>query len=194
MKRILAMLIVLVLPATAMAQSDLDKVLRGLRQVQEIQKQIERSQRQPPSRPPGNRPPQIPAGGDPNKSGDRNSGGFGDPNRLFPGQPSGPRQPRPGLSQPSAPSPSRTYSQLPIVIHCAADVGEPCRYSLVTLTQRSFPYVIQPGQQQTFPENTDWNFSYQPTGTGPWRTYRLRGGRHYEIRRSDGRWQLYLLQ
>lgn len=190
-------IIILLLPTTCRAQSDLEKVLRGLRQVQELQRQIEGRQNQRPGQP-GNRPPQVPAQGDPNQSGNQNGGGFRDPSRMFPGQP-GRRDPRIIQPSPQQVLPQRvqprTYSNQPIVIHCDPAAPGACRYSLVTLSNRSFPYEIKPGQLQTFPENTEWNFSYQPTGSGPWRTYRLRGGRQYEIRKGgDGRWQLYMLQ
>lgn len=201
MKRIiLTVLTLAMIPATSMAQSDLEKVLRGLQQIQEMQRRGQPRQ----NRPPGNGP-NVPAQGNPNSSGGQNGGNFRNPGQMFPGQNPGFQQPgyqQPGFQPPryqqpqyqQPARPQRTYSNQPIVIHCDPEAPTPCRYSLVTLSNRSFPYEIKPGQLQTFPENTDWNLSYQPTGSGPWRTYRLRGGKHYELRRADSRWQLYLLE
>ncbi|GEM_PF-2697631 len=89
--------------------------------------------------------------------------------------------------------PPRVYSQLPIVIRCSPNAPGVCDYRLITDKGSSFPYKIGPGQTQNLTESTDWSVSYTPAPGMPTKTYRLRGGKAYEIRKLDGSWQLYMV-
>ncbi len=107
---------------------------------------------------------------------------------------------RPNYSQPTRKiwhpdppiAPAKTYSRLPIVIRCAANTVGTCNYELMTASGSVFPYTINGGKSQKFTENTTWMFRYQPTPGAPKQTYRLRGGKTYEIRKNGNAWQVYM--
>lgn len=205
MKLLLAISLMAVMPSTAFAQSDLRKIGDFLQQFQNQQQEPQNGGY---------------GAGNPNYSGDQNQGEFGrqdffrpqrgmqpvpqnqqqfQPNQIV--YPNGfvPANPYPQGNavpqyQPQSAKPIRVvYSNQPITIRCDADATGLCRYELVSASGTGFPYQITAGQSQHLKENTNWAFRYAPTLGAPLKTYRLRGGKTYELRSSGGAWQLYML-
>lgn len=213
MKRCIATTIAfLVFPYAAQAQSDLQKIGKFLEGIQQRQNQqggggqgVPKSYRM-----------------DPNQSGRQNQGDFNRPGFIGQPRPAypSPYNPQPQITYPSQPfpnqpypqsgypsgtivqrpaygeppvAPRKAYSNLPIRIRCASDCVGTCNYQLVPASGKGFPYTIRANQIQTLQETTDWLCRYQPVSGGAYQTYRLRGGRTYEMRRDNNRWQLYLV-
>ena len=89
-------------------------------------------------------------------------------------------------------APPRSYSRQPIVLRCSPDAVGICNYELLTGSGKAFPYTIRAGQTQNLVETTDWSIRYRVTPTGAYQTYRLRGGKTYEMRNDGGQWQFYM--
>ena len=85
-------------------------------------------------------------------------------------------------------APQRTYSGLPIVVRCSPAAIGTCSYELVA-GGKAFPYQIKAGQTQNLKETADWAIRYRPTPSSPYKTYRLRGGKTYEMRKNGNNWQ-----
>lgn len=88
----------------------------------------------------------------------------------------------------------KVYSNQPIKILCDPNAIGTCSYELITAKNTVFPYSINGGQSQNLTENTDWALRYRPTPSSPYKTYRLRGGKTYELRKAGNMWQCYMLQ
>lgn len=97
-----------------------------------------------------------------------------------------------GYSDPPTAS-ALTYSGLPIVIRCNDAAQGICNYELITAKGSVFPYTIKQGQKQNLSETTSWVIRYRSTPTSPQSTYKLRGGKTYEMRKSASGWQLYMV-
>ncbi len=68
-----------------------------------------------------------------------------------------------------------------------------CSYQLLTPAGRAYDYVITPGQKQKFSNTTQWKIRYDQGQAQGVKTYDLRGGKSYELRKNDaGLWQLYM--
>lgn len=116
------------------------------------------------------------------------------PGQTYPGQVVYPQNPSPGTQYGEPPrAPRKVYSNLPIKIRCAPDCVGTCNYQLIPASGQTFPYTIRANQTQNLKETTDWLCRYQPYSGAAYQTYRLRGGRTYEMRRDNNRWQLYLV-
>lgn len=89
--------------------------------------------------------------------------------------------------------PVKSYSRLPIVLRCAPDAVGTCQYELLTTSGKAFPYTINAGQAQNLVETTDWAFRYRPQPNADYQTYRLRGGKTYEIHKLGDSWQFYMV-
>lgn len=116
------------------------------------------------------------------------------PNQSFPQQtyPQGQYVPQPTYGEPPT-APRKIYSQLPIKIKCAPECVGTCNYDLIPSSGKAYPYTIRANQVQSLVETTDWLCRYQSVTGGAYQTYRLRGGKTYEMRRDNNRWQLYML-
>lgn len=90
-------------------------------------------------------------------------------------------------------APKRKYSGQPIQLECWSGSQGACQYELVSAAGSVFKYNIAAGQNQQLSETTLWTLRYRPAVGGGWQTYRLRGGRSYQLRGTNGRWQLYML-
>ena len=90
-------------------------------------------------------------------------------------------------------APKRQYSGLPIQLDCWRGSQGACQYELITAAGSVFKYNMTAGMNQQLAETTLWSLRYRPTANAPWQTYRLRGGRSYQLRGDAGRWQLYML-
>lgn len=213
MKRyITTAIVILVFPHAAQAQSDLRKIGKFLEGIQQLQNQQGNQQ----SGGQQDRPRTYKS--DPNQSGRQNQGDFNRPGFIVQPGTTYPRpyNPNPQITYPSQPypqqntyppgtivqrpaygepptAPRRTYSNLPIQIRCSPDCVGTCNYQLVSGSGKGFPYTIRPNQTQTLKETTDWLCRYQPITGGAYQTYRLRGGKTYEMRRDNNRWQLYMV-
>ena len=219
MKRYVATLVaLLLLPSVTEAQSDLRKIGNLLEGIQQMQNQQGRPSSPPPKK---DGSPGV-FRSDPNQSGDRNRGDFTTPGFIVrPGvQNPQPFRPRPQETYPSRPYPNQTYpqqtyppgqyipkriygepptaprkvySRLPIQIRCAPECVGTCNYELIPGSGKAYPYAIRANQVQSLSETTDWLCRYQATSGGAYQTYRLRGGKTYEMRRDNNRWQLYMV-
>lgn len=117
------------------------------------------------------------------------------PGTIINGQPYQPGQGQitSRISYPDPPvAPKRSYSLQPIIIRCADNATGICNYELMTESGKAFPYTISAGRSQQLQETTAWTFRYKPTPTAASTSYRLRGGKTYEIRRNGNTWQLYM--
>ncbi|MCR9199516.1 MAG: hypothetical protein NXI04_12790 [Planctomycetaceae bacterium] len=90
-------------------------------------------------------------------------------------------------------APRRKYSGQPIQLECWSGSQGVCPYELITAAGSAFKYNMTAGMNQQLAETTLWSLRYRPTASAPWQTYRLRGGRSYQLRGDGGRWQLYML-
>lgn len=219
MKQLLLLTTILAaLPSVSEAQSDLRKIGKFLQGIQEFQNQQDNGNQQQP--PPNQSETPLPYKVDPNSSGNQNRGSFDGrgffnpqngstypqqqfpqqfvpqtnyPQQTFPSQQTYPGQN--GIYQgPIQPAVApKNYSNQPIVIRCDSDVVGICQYELLTARNTTFPYAISGGQSQNLTENTDWAFRYRPSPNAAYKTYRLRGGKTYEMRKSGNAWQFYML-
>lgn len=90
-------------------------------------------------------------------------------------------------------APARRYSGLPIELDCWHGSQGNCPYELITAAGSVFQYNMTAGMNQSLTESTQWSLRYRPTAAAGWQTYRLRGGRRYQLRGTGGQWQLYML-
>ena len=161
------------------------------------------------------RPNYAPA---PNASGSTNFGSFNNsgffnssrPNNTYYSRPSNNYYSRPSNTYYSRPSnsyssqrvvssrpvyadPPKAPSNLSIEIRCPSWCDGICNYDLVSARGTTFPYQIRGGEKQRLKETTNWIIRYdQGQGLGK-KTYRLRGGNNYELRRNDnGTWVFYM--
>lgn len=116
------------------------------------------------------------------------------PNQPFPQQtyPQGQYVPQPTYGEPPT-APQKVYSRLPIKIRCAPECVGICNYELIPGSGKAYPYTIRANQVQSLSETTDWLCRYQSVTGGAFQTYRLRGGKTYEMRKDNNRWQLYMV-
>ncbi|MEP3481202.1 MAG: hypothetical protein ABJZ55_18325 [Fuerstiella sp.] len=116
------------------------------------------------------------------------------PQQTYPQQtyPPGQYVPLPIYGEPPT-APRKVYSQLPIKIRCAPECVGTCKYDLIPGSGKAYPYTIRANQVQSLSETTDWMCRYQSVTGGAYQTYRLRGGKTYEMRRDNNRWQLYMV-
>lgn len=213
-------LLTLFMPTTGFAQSDLKKIGQFLQGIQQLQQQQQNNQ--PPNQQGAPQPYKVDPNSSGNQNtGGFNRPGFFQPQQgniypqnQYPPQQSYPQSqnyPQSGSqtypqtypqqgntiyqSQPRpVPAPQKTYSNQPITIRCDSEAIGTCNYELITAKNTVFPYQMVAGQSQSLTENTDWALRYKPTPTSGYKTYRLRGGKTYEIRMTNSSWQLYMTQ
>ena len=89
--------------------------------------------------------------------------------------------------------PVKTYSRLPIVLRCAPEAVGTCNYELLTGSGKACPYAINAGQTQNLVESTDWAIRYRSQPGAAHQTYRLRGGKTYEIHKTGENWHFYMV-
>lgn len=213
----------LVFQSVTEAQSDLRKIGKFLEGVQQMQNQQGRPKVLPPQKdgPPSTYRSDPNQSGDRNR-GDFTMPGFiiqpgaqksqpyqprpqvtypnqSFPNRTYPNQvypqqtyPPGNYVSKPVYGEPPT-APRKIYSRLPIKIRCAPECVGTCNYALIPGSGKAYPYTIRANQVQSLAETTDWLCRYQALTGGPYQTYRLRGGKTYEMRRDNNRWQLYMV-
>ncbi len=98
----------------------------------------------------------------------------------------------PSNSYDSPPVAPKVYSKKPIVINCPAWCEGVCTYSIIGASGKEYVYSISPGQKQEFRETTDWKIKYNRGGGRGYKTYKLHGGKEYELHSDGGgRWAFY---
>ncbi len=97
------------------------------------------------------------------------------------------------ITYPDPPIAPRVYSNLPIEIRCRKQSEGTASYSLISGSGKVYNFLISPGQKQELKENTDWKIRYEVGSGQGTKTYRLRGGKSYELRsEAGGRWAFYM--
>ena len=74
-------------------------------------------------------------------------------------------------------------------IHCTESSQGSCPYTLIS-SYGEYPFSISAGQEQRFDLNTTWKIRLK--AAGKMKTFNLKGGKLYRLKRDNSGWQLYV--
>ena len=95
---------------------------------------------------------------------------------------------------PDPPIAPKVSSKLPIQIRCPEWCEGECHYDLINASEKVYHYSIRGGSTQTFSEGRGWRIRYSEGSGLSSKTFNLRGGKTYELRRDGtGPWQFYMV-